>query len=516
MLWEFLALFAIAIVLFYRWAAANNGFFKDRGIPYAKPTLYFGNMGDMFLRKKAMFDIVCDLYSKGGSNKFFGIFEQRQPLLMVRDPDIIKQVAIKDFDHFINHRNVFATSSDDDPHDMSNLFGSSLFSMRDARWKEMRSTLSPVFTGSKMRQMFQLMNQVAKEAVSCLKQDESSVQETELDMKDYCTRFTNDVIASTAFGLQVNSFKDRENTFYQMGKKLTNFSFLQNIKFMLFFALKSLNKILKVELFDKKSTQYFVRLVLDAMKYRQEHNISRPDMINMLMEARGLIPSEKTKTTAVREWSDRDIVAQCFVFFFAGFETSAVLMCFTAHELMENEDVQQKLFEEVQRVDKELDGKELNYEAIMGMKYLDQVVSEVLRKWPPAIAVDRECNKDITYEVDGQKVEIKKGDVLWLPTCGFHRDPKYFENPMKFDPERFSEENKDTIEPNTYFPFGLGQRNCIASRFALLEAKAVIYYLLKEFRFAPAKKSCIPMVLASSGFQLSPKNGFWIKLIQRN
>jgi len=179
------------------------------------------------------------------------------------------------------------------------------------------------------------------------------------------------------------------------------------------------------------------------------------------MEARGLIPSEKTKTTAVREWSDRDIVAQCFVFFFAGFETSAVLMCFTAHELMENEDVQQKLFEEVQRVDKELDGKELNYEAIMGMKYLDQVVSEVLRKWPPAIAVDRECNKDITYEVDGQKVEIKKGDVLWLPTCGFHRDPKYFENPMKFDPERFSEENKDTIEPNTYFPFGLGQRNCI-------------------------------------------------------
>jgi len=162
---------------------------------------------------------------------------------MVRDPDIIKQVAIKDFDHFINHRNVFATSSDDDPHDMSNLFGSSLFSMRDARWKEMRSTLSPVFTGSKMRQMFQLMNQVAKEAVSCLKQDESSVQETELDMKDYCTRFTNDVIASTAFGLQVNSFKDRENTFYQMGKKLTNFSFLQNIKFMLFLALKSLNKV---------------------------------------------------------------------------------------------------------------------------------------------------------------------------------------------------------------------------------------------------------------------------------
>ncbi|KAH8391653.1 hypothetical protein KR200_008186 [Drosophila serrata] len=516
MLWEFLALFAIAFALFYRWATANNDFFKDRGLPFEKPLLYFGNMASMFFRKKAMFDIVCDLYNKGGSAKFFGIFEQRQPLIMVRDPDLIKQITIKDFEHFINHRNVFATSSDDDPHDMSNLFGSSLFSMRDARWKDMRSTLSPAFTGSKMRQMFQLMNQVAKEAVDCLKNDQPSIQEIDLDMKDYCTRFTNDVIASTAFGLQVNSFKERENTFYMMGKKLTTFTFLQNIKFLLFFSLKKLNKILKIELFDKKSTQYFVRLVLDAMKYRQEHNIIRPDMINMLLEARGLLQSDKTKTAPTREWSDRDIVAQCFVFFFAGFETSAVLMCFTAHELMENEDVQQKLYEEVQEVDQELGGKELTYEAIMGMKYLDQVVSEVLRKWPAAIAVDRECNKDITYEVDGQSVEIKKGDVIWLPTCGFHRDPKYFENPSKFDPERFSDENKGDIQPFTYYPFGLGQRNCIGSRFALLEAKAVIYYLLKEYRFVPSKKSCIPLELASNGFQLAPKTGFWIKLVQRN
>lgn len=227
-------------------------------------------------------------------------------------------------------------------------------------------------------------------------------------------------------------------------------------------------KILKVEIFDRKSTQYFVRLVLDAMKYRQEHNIVRPDMINMLMEARGIIQTEKTKASAVREWSDRDIVAQCFAFFFAGFETSAVLMCFTAHELMENQDVQQRLYEEVQQVDQDLEGKELTYEAIMGMKYLDQVVSEVLRKWPPAIAFDRECNKDITFDVDGQKVEVKKGDVIWLPTCGFHRDPKYFENPMKFDPERFSDENKESIQPFTYFPFGLGQRNCIGK---LIESK---------------------------------------------
>lgn len=69
MLWESLALFAIAFALFYRWATAKNDFFKDKGIPFAKPVFYFGNMASMFLRKKSMFDIVCDLYNRGGSAK---------------------------------------------------------------------------------------------------------------------------------------------------------------------------------------------------------------------------------------------------------------------------------------------------------------------------------------------------------------------------------------------------------------------------------------------------------------
>lgn len=178
---------------------------------------------------------------------------------MIKDPDLIKQVTIKDFDHFINHRNVFGTASDDDPHDMSNLFGSSLFSMRDSRWKDMRGTLSPAFTGSKMRQMFFLMNQVAKEAVDCLERNEQIDQGIELDLKDYCTRFTNDVIASTAFGLQVNSFKDRDNTFYMMGKTLTKFSFAQNIKFLLFFTFKRFSKVRKNMFF---CLYYFLSILL--------------------------------------------------------------------------------------------------------------------------------------------------------------------------------------------------------------------------------------------------------------
>lgn len=208
-----------------------------------------------------------------------------------------------------------------------------------------------------------------------------------------------------------------------------------------------------------------MRLVLDAMKYRQEHNIIRPDMINMLMESRGIFKGQEHAKVSNREWSDVDIVGQCFLFFFAGFETSAALTCLTSHELMENPTVQEKLLQEIREVEDQLEGKPLTYEALMGMRYMDMVVQECLRKWPGAIAIDRVCNKDITYDLgDGKQLVLKKGDIISIPVVGIHRDPKYFENPLKFDPERFSDENKDKIEPCAYLPFGVGPRNCIGKQ----------------------------------------------------
>ncbi|TMW43604.1 hypothetical protein DOY81_011316 [Sarcophaga bullata] len=346
----------------------------------------------------------------------------------------------------------------------------------------MRSTLSPAFTGSKMRQMFQLMNEVAQDTSAYMKQKE-------------------------AFGLKVNSYQDEKNEFYMMGKKVTTPTVKQILKFAVFTIFKKL---------IKKVTNYFMSLVLDTMKYRQENNIIRPDMINILMEAKGMIKSDKPKPIT-REWSDVDIVGQTVcIFFLAGFETSAALSCFTAHELMENPDVQDKLLQEILEVEQSLEGKPLSYEILQNMRYMDMVVQECLRKWPPAMVTDRVCNKDITYTFEnGKKWELKKGDCIWIPVIGFHRDSKFFENPNKFDPERFSDENKDNIKPFTYLPFGVGPRNCIGSRFALLETKVLIYYLVRDFHLGAAKKSCVPLKLSPKNVQLMPENGFWLKFTAR-
>jgi cytochrome P450 family 9 len=88
------------------------------------------------------------------------------------------------------------------------------------------------------------------------------------------------------------------------------------------------------------------------------------------------------------------------------------------------------------------------------MKYLDQVVSETLRMWPAAPMADRQCTKDYEVQYDGRKFMIEAGRTFYIPIHGLHQDEKYFKNPKKFDPERFSDENKADIDPDTYLPFG--------------------------------------------------------------
>jgi cytochrome P450 family 9 len=190
-------------------------------------------------------------------------------------------------------------------------------------------------------------------------------------------------------------------------------------------------------------------------------------------------------------------------------------MSFMGYELAVNPEVQEKLFEEIQESERELNGKKLSYEKLQSLKYLDQVVSEVLRKWPPAPGTDRICVKDYVLEYDDRRVVIEKGINLMIPVRAIHHDPEFFPNPEKFDPERFSNENKGSIREFTYLPFGVGPRNCIGSRFALMEVKAIFYYLLINFKINVSAKTQIPLQFAKSPVGLKTEKGIWLNLDPR-
>ncbi|RZC32291.1 p450 domain containing protein, partial [Asbolus verrucosus] len=119
-------------------------------------------------------------------------------------------------------------------------------------------------------------------------------------------------------------------------------------------------------------------------------------------------------------------------------------MCFISYELALHPDIQEKLIEEIDTTAECCDNG-LTYEAVKSMKYLDMVVSETLRKWPITPFVTRVCTKPYTIEPKRpteQPINLGHNAIIWLPIYGLHRDPKYFPDPDRFDPDRFSDENK--------------------------------------------------------------------------
>lgn len=82
---------------------------------------------------------------------------------------------------------------------------------------------------------------------------------------------------------------------------------------------------------------------------------------------------------------------------------------------------------------------------------------------PVAPMLDRLCSSNVSFPEFG--LTLEKGSIVFIPVYGLHYDPDYFPDPYKFDPERFSEENKNNIKPNTYMPFGEGPRKCIGKLF---------------------------------------------------
>jgi cytochrome P450 family 9 len=514
-------LFSIYIVRIF---SENVNYWRKKGVKYVKPLPLLGNMLPVVTGSQSFWTILLDVYRAFPNERYFGFFQFMTPVLIVRDPELIKSITIKNFENFVDHTGFL--SSEADP-----IWGKNLFASEGERWKDLRQSLSPVFTSSKMRNMFILMDECAKQLVDYFKDKNQDI--TEVELKNVFTRYTNDTIATAAFGIKCDSFKDQNNEFLLKGYELSNFTGLNRFKFFLYGNFPKIASFFKLKIIEDRVANFFRSVVEETINLRIEKNIVRPDLIHFLILARkGKLKHEDYQNlpeagfAAVKEsnWgksddkvnfmSNEDITAQAVVFFLGGFDTASSLMAFAGLELALNPGIQRKLKDEIIRTHQECDGK-ITYEKLLSMKYLDMVISESLRKWPQAGFIDRKCTKTFTIEPEREgesPLTINKGDVCWIPVYALHLDPNYHPNANQFDPERFSDENKDKINGSTYLPFGIGPRNCIGSRFALLESKILLYYLLLEFDFVITSKTQIPIKIRKDSALLLSENGFHVGL----
>jgi cytochrome P450 family 6 len=271
---------------------------------------------------------------------------------------------------------------------------------------------------------------------------------------------------------------------------------LELIKFLVAAEFPDFSRKMGLTAFPKDTTSFFARTFMETFEYRKKNNVQRNDFVSMLLGLKEF-------------FTPMELAAESMLVFGAGFETSSTLMTFTLYALATNLDIQNKLRDELTAGIEENDGK-LTYEMLFGFKYLDMVINESLRMYPPIADNVRKAAGD--YQIAGTKLVIPKDTLISINTISLQNDPQYYPEPEKFIPERFSDENVKNIKPFTFIPFGEGNRQCLGMRFGLMQSKMGIAKLITNFTFSPAEKTTIPMKFMPSAPFLAPINGMWLKV----
>ena len=405
--------------------------------------------------------------------------------LVISDLTMLKQIMIKDFEYFVNrdqNENVV----------IDKLLGKTVMMLRDQKWKDMRTMLSPIFTSSKMKYIYGLLSESADEFVNIYeKKAKANGGTIEIDTHDVFARVTADGIASLALGVKSDCIANENSEMYKIADELeTDFTTPNVFKNMLALTLPKVYKFFDFQIIRESLHVFFESHVLGEIQRRRTENIVRTDVIQLMVQAKeGQLTDDNdnsyatTKIKKLTKFEDYDLVAQSLVFFLGGFETTAFTLQSMSFELSNHPEIQQTLIEEVDEMLKRLEGRSISYEELNQMRFLDMVVNETLRVRPAFRATGRNCSKDYNLkdEETGKVYKIKKRTALLIPIKSIHMDPKYFPNPEKFDPYRFSDENKDKIQSGSFMPFGIGPRICIGSRYAILETKLLMFTILSKF-----------------------------------
>ncbi|KAF7283050.1 hypothetical protein GWI33_001526, partial [Rhynchophorus ferrugineus] len=302
---------------------------------------------------------------------------------------------------------------------------------------------------------------------------------------------------SCGFGIECNSLKDETSEFYVQGQKLFNQT---SVKPTLLQKIARFINVLPstAQLAVVNLENFFREVVRDTLKYREDNKVVRKDFMHLMIQLKnkGTITEISNadddvydKTVNEDGIGFEELAGQVLLFFTAGFETSSTTMSFALLQLTQYPDIQEKMREEARRIFKKFGGK-FTYEGVQEMNYIECVVKETLRMYPPLAILPRVCTRN--YRIPNTDVIIEKDTSLRISVWGLHTDPEYFPEPLKFNPDRFSPENKHKINPHAYIPFGDGPRQCLGMRFALLESKLGLAVLLKDFNFSLHKTTPYP------------------------
>lgn len=459
----FIFLFCVVVLLlsYYINGKTNEEYWKKRGVAFFKGNKVFGPFWGFVTQDRSLFEFYHDIYKLHRNEPAVGIGTFVTPTLYVIDPINVQYVLQSDFNSFSNRGLELNYEND--------LLADNVLFMNGNRWKLMRQSITPLFTSSKLKNMFYILDKSAQDFVQLLNDNPKKLEGKVFDtLSSYCSA----AIGASVFGITTESVF--ESPFLAMAREAFAPTAKQNIRFAVGGAFPTAIRKLRLCLF-KDHEDLFIGAIKKVLRQREKENVKKHDFADICLSIQKNGTMKDRDTGFELEPTDELLAAQGFFFFAAGVEPTATAMFGVLIELGLNPDILQKVHKEIDETFNKYD--RFTYDVIMGMEYLGKVLNEGLRKYPPIGFLTRKCVRDTVLPVGN--IKVSKNTQIITPIFELHRDPKIYDNPDKFDPERFAQDN--TNADITYQPFGKGGRVCIGMRYAKLQVLVGLVYLLRKF-----------------------------------
>ncbi|KAF7720877.1 hypothetical protein EC973_005878 [Apophysomyces ossiformis] len=335
-------------------------------------------------------------------------------------------------------------------------------------WQLAHKLLMPAFSPRAIKAYQDEMGIITKQMINIF---EHYKPDEQVEILDWTTNLTFETIGRVGFGYEFHLLDDRDQPHhpfieamgYCMKQALVRFKQAQFMKQLPIEANRE---------FDK-SVALMHSIVDEVIKERK----SGPDASDMNKDLLGFMLNARDEHNL--GLSDENIRDQVVTFLIAGHDTTANTLAWTLYELSRNPDIEAKVLQEIANCGITHD-KNPTTEQISNLKYMHQVLKEILRLYPPVRALGKYCQKDCIVP-GGYRIKADTG--VAINVYSMHHNPKVYPDPERFDPDRWTPEAEQARSRFAWLPFSTGPRACIGMAFALQEAKTVLAMILHRFKF---------------------------------
>ncbi|XP_057669812.1 cytochrome P450 4C1-like [Diorhabda carinulata] len=365
---------------------------------------------------------------------------------------------------------------------MTLAIGKGLLTAKVQKWRKHRKIIRQAFN-QRILNFYQAVFLEKGEIFA--KQLQKNVGNKDLDFFDMISKCTLDIICETAMGLNMNTQTQDSDVCYNINKM---FEIINYRMFNPWYHLEFIWKLNPLSKQYDKAVKIFKNFTSTVINKKQEAYNNKQNLKDSIPIS-GIEETIKGKIAFLdlilenTNFTEKELQEEVELFLLAGTDTTATALSCIFTLLGMFQDVQQNVLEEILAIlgpDRPVSPSDLSE-----LKYTERVIKESLRLFPVAALFGR----NITEDIDAGDIVFPAGSSVFFCTLHIQRNPKYWPDPLKFDPDRFLPENVAKRHPCTYIPFSYGPRNCIGAQYAMINMKTILATILRRFRIYTSYKT---------------------------